>query len=1334
MHPYLWRFTLLFSTIFCFHSIVAQQPTIISFSPTSAKTYDQITIKGTNFINVTRVTIAGRRPIKYMVVDANTITAEIGAGATGAINVFTSSGDASLGGFTYIVTPPPVITSFSPLKAPVGSIVRITGQQFDPVRANNQVFFGNVQALISAATPTSLDVVVPPGATNKPISVTRQWLTGFAPQHFTATFEKHGGILTPTSFDTVQITNTSQGNYFAVAADFDLDGKTDVALSSSTSGTVNVFPNETSGFEIIFGNKVPLNPGRSVNGLCAGDLDMDGKPDLVIANTGTGSLNASVSIYHNNSERGSISFDTVVYYKSGNNDYSHPNNAAIGDLNADGRPDLVVVNGEGTVSVFRSESTRGNIYFASQTILPGISSAYDVEVGDLNGDGKPDIAVSNDSHGSISLFANTTSGETITFSPKVDYPAATGALGIALGYLDNDNRLDIAVATAGFNKVMAYRNTSTGGVISMAAGQDLPVIGPPKDIAIDDVDGDGKPDIASVETFGNITVLKNKSETTLVFDSISYSTNVDASEAIMIADLNHDGGVDLVGVGGMSAAVATLLNKVRAAQITSFSPTVAGPGNNVTIKGYHFTRATDVSFGGIFADSFTVTSDSEIVVTITKAASGQVTVFGEFGSGDAQGFVFNSSLLINSISPVSGPVGTTVTIKGANFSSVSADNLVFFPGSVRAEVISAGSNEIKVKSPAGSMFGPITLSVNHKSVVSRENYSTTFPSGALVFTEKMFSQIQDYAARMGNIEIGESDFDGDGKLDILTVNNQENADERSVSIWQNLSSPGKILLGDPQTFQASNSPMSAIAADINGDGKPDLIVANQTSYTVGVYKNISSGGAISLANPVAFPMGPAIQLASGDIDGDGRPDLVTSNFFNEFSIMRNNSSVDNISFDPQFYINFEGTQKRISLNDLNNDGRPEIIVTNSSDDLVNIYPNISVPGTIILGNAVTYPTGDGPYHGLVVADIDGNGWLDIITSNTNSNAISVLKNMSGKLNEFAPFVEFPLEKKPIDINASDLDGDGKMDFVTIDYESQQQSFISMLKNVSGTVVALSAPLTIKADQLLSGSCLGDLDGDGKPDIAVTNPYKNIISIYRNSSGEAFILPSGNNAVTGNIVQEVVIDTSVNSYQGRTYVQRHYHIEPEINPDVATATVTLYFSQQDFNNYNAAPNHGQDLPKSMNDGEGKSNLLILQFHGTSIGNQPAGYTGDTVIIDPDDSKIVWNEITGLWEVTFDVRGFSGFFVTSVNNSPAANDDLPLNIYPNPASQFVTVIHEAATENDFIRVVDLNGRSLLRQRLLQGSTQTTLDVRKLSPGLYVVAIYERGGRRLNKLILY
>ncbi len=80
---------------------------------------------------------------------------------------------------------------------------------------------------------------------------------------------------------------------------------------------------------------------------------------------------------------------------------------------------------------------------------------------------------------------------------------------------------------------------------------------------------------------------------------------------------------------------------------------------------------------------------------------------------------------------------------------------------------------------------------------------------------------------------------------------------------------------------------------------------------------------------------------------------------------------------------------------------------------------------------------------------------------------------------------------------------------------------------------------------------------------------------------------------------------------------------------------MYFSQAEFNAFNASPNHGPNLPSSANDAVGKSNLRVYQYHGASESHVPGDYSGTGKEIDPDDDKIKWNEEMQWWEVTFDV---------------------------------------------------------------------------------------------------
>lgn len=166
---------------------------------------------------------------------------------------------------------------------------------------------------------------------------------------------------------------------------------------------------------------------------------------------------------------------------------------------------------------------------------------------------------------------------------------------------------------------------------------------------------------------------------------------------------------------------------------------------------------------------------------------------------------------------------------------------------------------------------------------------------------------------------------------------------------------------------------------------------------------------------------------------------------------------------------------------------------------------------------------------------------------------------------------------------------------------------------------------------------------GSAQDSVLIQWKNIVTLQSTNELLATIKQSGAAPIDDNVVVKVTVDPSVQQYNGAAYVQRHYDIEPELDAANATATVILYFTQADFNNYNSANGILGDLPVSPGDASGKAALRVIQYHGQ--GTQPGNYPGSTVVIDPDDSNIRWNT-DGYWEVEFDVTGFSGFYISSV----------------------------------------------------------------------------------------
>lgn len=146
---------------------------------------------------------------------------------------------------------------------------------------------------------------------------------------------------------------------------------------------------------------------------------------------------------------------------------------------------------------------------------------------------------------------------------------------------------------------------------------------------------------------------------------------------------------------------------------------------------------------------------------------------------------------------------------------------------------------------------------------------------------------------------------------------------------------------------------------------------------------------------------------------------------------------------------------------------------------------------------------------------------------------------------------------------------------------------------------------------------------------------------------ARVLPSGGDPVNGSIKACVTYDATLQYFNGEPYVQRHYDLEPAIaNQSTTSATITLYFTDADFVNYNSNTSAAWPrLPTSVlgNADPNRANVKITQFHGvaSTSPSKPGFYPGTRVLIVPAMANIYWNG--AYWAVTFNVAGFSGFYL-------------------------------------------------------------------------------------------
>ena len=366
------------------------------------------------------------------------------------------------------VTGSPTVTAVSPLSGIPGTAVTITGLNFNTTASNDRVWFGSVEGTVTSASGTSLTVTIPNGGVYAPITVETSdcgLMSGFGGMPFLPSFDNTGDITGTVNFDPrVNFTVGSSANHIAYG-DIDGDGKTDIIVNNSGSGTVSVYLNTSTAGSVSFASAVTVITGASFPGQPGvRDIDGDGKPELVFMSA---SSPAAVHVYLNTSTPGSISFGTplVITY------VTNANSVTLSDIDGDGKVDIIG-NTLTTMSVFRNISTIGSLSFASRLNYSAPGNINSIAAGDIDGDQKPDVLIStSNGTSSLSVFRNTSTPGSISLATRQDFATTSGSGNyVAVADIDGDGKQDVLTINQGAGSFSLFPNTSTSGSISLGAG------------------------------------------------------------------------------------------------------------------------------------------------------------------------------------------------------------------------------------------------------------------------------------------------------------------------------------------------------------------------------------------------------------------------------------------------------------------------------------------------------------------------------------------------------------------------------------------------------------------------------------------------------------------------------------------------------------------------------------------------------------------------------------------------------------------------------------------------------------------------------------------------
>lgn len=794
-----------------------------------------------------------------------------------------------------------------------------------------------------------------------------------------------------------------------------------------------------------FGGSNPIFPtglsyssgGLGANSVAAGDFNGDGIPDLAVANycADSNCTSSSVSILLGN---GDGTFQQAVSYNTGAYEALA---IAVGDVSQDGKLDIVVTNyctsyaacGQGQVSVLLGNGD-GTFQAPILNYLNGYAGNT-VAIGDVNGDGFPDLVVAEAydtsfASGYVGVLYGNGNG---TFEQEAIY--ASGGLGtysLALADIDGDGKLDVVAA----NSCLSSQNCTVGSVSVLLGKNGLQetevyAVGGngTYSVALSDVNGDGKLDIAvanhcqssAICTTGSVSVLLGNGDGSFQ-PAASYDVNGYESDWVAVNDVNGDGKPDLL--------VANDCLSLNGDCTTGGVDVLLGNGDGT------FQSAVSYSSGGFEAGSIAVYD-------------------------------------------VNGDSKPDVLV--ANFND---DNAFCDDGSTgRIPAFGTCTNEGSVAVLLGNGDGTFQTDTNYQT------------------------------AAAGAYSVAAGDFNGDGIPD-LAISNQTSPNQSNGSVAVFLGT-GNGAYGQPVIYSSAGLTTSGVATgDFNGDHILDLVLVDQCSDSK------CSGGSVSIllgngdgtfGTASEYLTGSPLSdwVAVGDFNGDGKLDLVVANSCGAtcgtVSVLLGNG--DGSFQTAQTYASGGIEANFVAVGDFNGDKKLDVAAASSCAD-----GSCTTGGLvgILLGNgdgtfqsAVGYASGGFGAQSLAIGDLNGDGKQDLAVADVSSVPGSIGILLGNGDGSFQPAQTFPVDGQPYSVAVADLNGDGKPDLAFTSYERNGND---PLNGVVGTLLGNGDGTFQSAIDYGQGSLFGfaltatDLNGDGKPDLAVVRDFNltvflNIVSGY-----------------------------------------------------------------------------------------------------------------------------------------------------------------------------------------------------------------------------------------------